>query len=170
MPIRHEIGLPAEDIALLIDAIGDYAIFLLGPEGEIRSWNSGAARIMGYSAEEAIGSNFSRFYGPDDLAGRVTGYAKITRDLTERRNAEERLRQSEEMFRLLVASVRDYAIFLLDPQGNVATWNAGAQRIKGYTADEIIGRHFSAFYPAEDIRAGKTELELAAAQRDGRFE
>jgi PAS domain S-box-containing protein len=76
----------------------------------------------------------------------------------------------EELFRLLVASVRDYAIFMLDAKGHVATWNLGAERIKGYRADEIIGRHFSAFYPEADVRAGKCELELEGAERDGRFE
>ena len=76
----------------------------------------------------------------------------------------------EEQFRLLVESVQDYAIFMLDPTGHITTWNAGAQRIKGYRAEEIIGEHFSRFYPEEDVRAGKTELELEVAQRDGRFE
>jgi len=212
MSARPELRLPAEELAGLIDAIEDYAIFLLGPHGEIRSWNSGAAHIMGYTAEEAIGEKFFRFYGPEDLAagkpqnelavaaregrvydegwrvrkdgsrfwastvitalrddhGGVTGFAKITRDLTERRSAEERLRQSEEMFRLLVASVRDYAIFLLDPGGYVLTWNAGAERIKGYRPDEIIGEHFSRFYPDEDRWKPPAELEIAT--RDGAVE
>ncbi len=78
--------------------------------------------------------------------------------------------QTEELFRLLVSSVRDYAIFMLDPTGHVATWNVGAERIKGWTADEIIGKHFSTFYPEEDVRAGKCEMELEVAARDGRFE
>ena len=204
--------MPAEELAALIDAIEDYAIFLLGPHGEIRSWNSGATRIMGYSAEEAIGSSFFRFYGPDDLTagkpqnelvvaasegrvydegwrvrkdgsrfwastvitalrdadGGIKGFAKITRDLTERRAAEERLRQSEEMFRLLVASVRDYAIFLLNPEGYVLTWNAGAERIKGYRPEEIIGKHFSNFYAEEDRWKPPAELEIAT--RDGSVE
>ncbi len=77
---------------------------------------------------------------------------------------------SDLQFRRLVASVRDYAIFMLTPAGHVATWNAGAERIKGYRADEIIGRHFSTFYPEEDIRAGKCEYELEVAGREGRFE
>jgi PAS domain S-box-containing protein len=77
---------------------------------------------------------------------------------------------ADAMFRLLVESVRDYAIFILDPAGNVATWNAGAQRFKGYEAHEIIGRHFSAFYPEADVLAGKCEIELEGAARDGRFE
>jgi PAS domain S-box-containing protein len=77
---------------------------------------------------------------------------------------------NEEWFRLLVESVTDYAIFILDTGGHVRTWNAGAERIKGYCADEIIGQHFSIFYPPEDIAAGKTELELEIAARTGRFE
>ncbi len=77
---------------------------------------------------------------------------------------------TDDLLRLLVATVRDYAIFMLDPTGHVATWNSGAERIKGYSATEIIGRHFSAFYPVEDIRAGKCEYELEVAARDGRFE
>jgi len=84
--------------------------------------------------------------------------------------ANDELRAGEEMFSLLVSQVVDYAIFLLDPRGNVASWNEGAQRIKGYTAAEIIGRHFSAFYPEEDARAGKPEFELEVADRTGRFE
>ncbi len=78
--------------------------------------------------------------------------------------------QTEELFRLMIANVRDYAIFLLDPSGHIATWNPGAERIKGYRADEIIGKHFSAFYPVADVKAGKCEMELEVAARDGRFE
>ena len=76
----------------------------------------------------------------------------------------------EEGFRLLVESVKDYAIFMLDTGGHVETWNLGAERIKGYKADEIIGKHFSIFYPPEDVAAGKTERELEIATREGRFE
>lgn len=78
--------------------------------------------------------------------------------------------QTDAHFRLLVESVQDYAIFLLDPKGNVATWNNGARRIKGYAADEIIGHHFSMFYPLEDIAAGKPQWELEAAAQTGRVE
>jgi len=79
-------------------------------------------------------------------------------------------RDAEERFRLLVESVKDYAIFMLDANGQVVTWNAGAQRIKGYSAGEIIGKHFSVFYPIEDVIAGKCERELEIAAREGRFE
>jgi len=74
------------------------------------------------------------------------------------------------VYQLMVESVRDYAIFMLDPNGHIASWNRGAQRIKGYNADEIIGRHFSVFYSAEDVAAGKPERELELVQRDGTLE
>jgi PAS domain S-box-containing protein len=203
-----------EEFALLVDALEDYAIFLMSPAGEIRSWNRGAARIMGYDEAEVIGRKFSIFYTPDDLAsgkprreledairdsrvedegwrvrkdgtrfwantvitvlrdenGGVRCFAKVTRDLSARREAEEQLRESTENFQLLVSCVRDYAIFMLDPNGNVATWNEGAQRIKGYAPEEIIGRHFSAFYGEEDLRDGKPERELRIARAEGSIE
>ncbi len=102
--------------------------------------------------------------------GELAGFAKITRDLTARREQEERLRTSEERLRLLIESVRDYAIFMLDPDGTVRGWNSGAQAIKGYSADEIIGRHFSQFYTPEDQRAGKPAAELEQALVAGRVE
>ena len=105
-----------------------------------------------------------------DDSGELVGYVKVTRDLTERRRAEEERRHQEERFRRLVESARDYAIFMLDPAGRVASWNEGAARIKGYSAAEIIGRHFTEFYPDDDVRSGKGDRELEAALRDGRFE
>ena len=105
-----------------------------------------------------------------DSTGRLVGYAKVTRDLSERREAEEALRESEERFRLLVQGVRDYAIFMLDPAGNITTWNDGARRINGYTAEEIIGKHFSIFYPPEDLADGKPERELEIASETGKYE
>ncbi len=79
----------------------------------------------------------------------------MARDITERKRAEEALRDSREQLRLLLDSVKDYAIFMLDPSGQVTSWNQGAERIKGYKPDEIIGRHFSCFYPPEDVQSGK---------------
>jgi PAS domain S-box-containing protein len=102
--------------------------------------------------------------------GAPIGYAMLTRDLSERRHREEQVRRSDERFRLVIEGIRDYAIFMLDAHGRVATWNAGAERIKGYRAEEIIGQHFSRFYDPAEVRAGKCELELEVAGRDGRFE
>ena len=203
-----------DELEMLIDAVQDYAIFILDLDGHIRSWNRGASRIMGYDENEVIGRHFSIFYEPEDLAaekprheletalregriedegwrvrkggtrffantvitplrevdGTVRGFAKVTRDVSARRKAEEQLRQSTEIFQLLVSSVRDYAIFMLDPDGNIASWNSGAQQIKGYRPEEIIGQHFSKFYPEEDIRNRKPERELEIAKERGSVE
>lgn len=199
---------------LLVDAITDYAIYMLDPDGYVSSWNSGAQRSKGYSEEEILGEHFSRFYLPEDRdaglpekalataanggrfesegwrlrkdetpywahvvidairdpTGQLLGFAKITRDLSERKLAEAELKRSEEQFRLLVQGVTDYAIYMLDPSGNVASWNMGAQRIKGYRPEEIIGRHFSTFYTEEDKTADLPATALNAAVTEGRFE
>lgn len=90
--------------------------------------------------------------------------------MTQRKRHDEALRRSEKRFRLLVEGVTDYAIFMLDPQGVITSWNAGAQNIKGYSRDEVVGKHFSRFYSAEDINAGKPWEALALARREGRAE
>jgi PAS domain S-box-containing protein len=105
-----------------------------------------------------------------DPQGELRGFAKITRDLSARREREEALRQSEERFRLLVEGVKDYAIFMLDPGGRVMSWNSGAERIKGYKAHEIVGKHFSLFYPKGAVDKRWPEQELAMAREHGRFE
>jgi PAS domain S-box-containing protein len=212
---RHDTSLNEEGrFRLLVDAITDYAIYMLSPEGIITSWNTGAQRFKGYKPSEILGEHFSRFYLEEDRAagvparalataaehgrfegegwrqrkdgsrfwahviidpirrpsGELIGYAKITRDLTERRAAEKAIRQSEEQFRRLIQGVSDYAIYMLDPNGNVSSWNFGAERIKGYRPDEIIGRHFSTFYTPEDRATGVPEAALAIARAEGRFE
>ncbi|WP_064684686.1 hybrid sensor histidine kinase/response regulator [Rhizobium bangladeshense] len=212
---RHDTSLHEEGrFRLLVDAITDYAIYMLSPEGIVTSWNTGAQRFKGYNPSEILGEHFSRFYVEEDRAagnperalataleqgrfegegwrqrkdgsrfwahvvidpirrpsGELIGFAKITRDLTERRAAENAIRQSEEQFRRLIQGVSDYAIYMLDPNGNVSSWNSGAERIKGYRPDEIIGRHFSTFYTPEDRAAGLPETALRVARTEGRFE
>ncbi len=181
---------------LIVESVQDYAIFMLDVTGRVTSWNVGAQRIKGYSAEEIVGEHFSRFYLPEDVQARkperelqvaaaegrcedegwrvrkdgsrfwanvvitalrsadgaLLGFAKVTRDLTGRHRAEQALRETEERFRLLVEGVKEYALFMLDPTGRVVSWNAGAERIKGYSAQEILGQHISRFYPPQDRR------------------
>ncbi|HEX4460951.1 MAG TPA: PAS domain S-box protein, partial [Polyangia bacterium] len=122
-------------------------------------------------------SDTSRRFDRDDvaIAEELARRAAVTVDNArlyreaKQREAEKR-RQAEQRLDLLIDSIRDYAVFMLTPEGRVATWNPGAHRIKGYTADEIVGKHFSTFYPEEDVRGGKCEFELAEAAKHGRFE
>ena len=118
----------------------------------------------------------ARFWASDVIdpirndAGELVGFAKVTRDITERRAAQEALRESEERFRLLVQGVTDYAIYMLSPTGNITNWNSGAERIKGYTHDEVVGTHFSRFYTEEDRATDAPAHALATAARERRFE
>ena len=199
---------------LLVEAITDYAIFMLDPAGAVISWNSGARRFHGYDSGEIIGRNFAQFFTPEDRlaglaqraldtaardgkfegegwrvrkdnsrfwahmvidpvrgpGGALLGFATTTRDLSDKRLTESAMKHSEEQFRLLVQSVTDYAIYMLDAKGHITSWNQGAQRIKGYAPDEIIGQHFSRFYTDADRAAGEPVRALATAAREGRYE
>ncbi len=211
---RTRMRLTLAQLHQLVDAVTDYAIFMLDATGHVVTWNAGAQRTKGYAHREIIGQHFSVFYTPEDRAagkpekvletvrregrvedeswrirkdgtrfwanvvitslrdpkGEVTGFAKVTRDLTAKREAEEKLHASEARFHELVDAVTDYAIFMLDATGHVATWNAGARRTKGYEHREIIGQHFSVFYTPEDRAAGKPEKVLETVRREGRVE
>ena len=102
--------------------------------------------------------------------GELIGYAKITRDVTDKKEREQALFESEQRFRMLVQGVRDYAIYMLDKDGRITNWNAGARAIKGYTADEIVGEHFSRFYTEEDRAGGEPERALRTALEEGKYE
>ena len=106
----------------------------------------------------------------NDEKGKLLGFAKITRDMTDKRATQQALIEAEQRFRILVQGVTDYAIFMLDPDGRVTNWNAGAERIKGYSPDEIVGEHFSRFYPAEDVEGGVPKRAIETAREAGRYE
>jgi PAS domain S-box-containing protein len=106
----------------------------------------------------------------NDEKGELIGFAKITRDMTDKRRAQQALLEAERRFRMLVQGVTDYAIFMLDPQGRITNWNAGAERIKGYSPDEIVGEHFSRFYTPEDLDVGVPHRALETAREIGRYE
>ena len=199
---------------LLVNAISDYAIYMLDAGGLVASWNPGAQRFKGYSADEVIGRHFQMFFTDEDRAadapnrilrvaardgrfeaegwrirkdgsrfwahavvdairspeGDLLGYAKVVRDITDRKAAEADLRASEERFRLLVQGVKDCAIYMLDKEGFVSNWNSGAEHIKGYSAPEIIGQHFSRFYTEPDRAAGEPLRALTTALTEGKYE
>ena len=199
---------------LLVNAVTDYALYMLEPDGRVATWNPGARRFKGYEADEIIGQHFSRFFTDEDReaglpsqalrtaseegkyesegwrvrkdgtrfwasvvidpvwdrGGTLIGFAKITRDISEKREAERALFASEQKFRLLVQGIRDCAIYMLDPEGRISNWNAGAEAIKGYKADEVVGKHFSMFYTDEDQAIGMPSRALATAREAGKYE
>lgn len=199
---------------ILVTSISDYAIYLLDPDGKIVSWNSGAEKFKGYTAQEVIGKHFSMFMSQEDrdvkvyesilnqaastgrfeaegwrirkdgtgfwanivvdaiynTAHELIGYAKITRDISERKASHESLLESERRFRYLVEGVTDYAIYMLSPEGIITNWNSGAQRIKGYAAEEVIGTHYSRFMTSEDRESGIPTRSLKIAKEEGRYE
>ncbi len=103
-------------------------------------------------------------------AGTLIGFARITRDITERQSAQKALHDAQQQFKLLISNVTDYALYLLDLEGNVSSWNAGGQRIKGYAPEEIIGQNFSRFYTPADQAAGRPARALSIARNTGRYE
>jgi PAS domain S-box-containing protein len=201
-------------LRLLVNAVTDYAIYMLDASGRISTWNPGAQRFKGYTANEIIGEHFSRFYTDEDRAsdlplralriaaregrfeaegwrvrkdgtrfwahviidpvraedGTLLGFAKITRDITGQREQQAALFESEQRFRLLVQGVRDCAIYMLDTEGRITNWNAGAELIKGFAAEEVIGQHFSRFYTEEDRTRGEPQRALATALNEGKYE
>ncbi len=168
-------GYKAEEI------IGKHFSRFYPPDAVARNWPSEELKIaagQGRFEEEGwrVRKDGARFWADVVItalrspSGKLTGFLKITRDLTERRRHEETLRESEERFRLLVDSVKEYAIFMLDLEGRVASWNSGAARIIGYTPAEIIGRPFACFYPVEAAARGAPEQDLAEAIRYGSLE
>ncbi len=203
-----------ERFQLLVNAVIDYAIYMLDPDGRITTWNPGAERFKGYTRDEIIGDHFSRFFSEEDRQadlpgralrvaaregrfeaegwrirkdgtrfwahaildairtpeGKLLGFAKITRDITSQREQERALFESEQRFRLLVEGVHDYAIYMLDRDGRISNWNSGAQLIKGYTSDEIVGQHFSRFYTEDDRAGGEPQRALETALREGKYE
>ncbi|GAB3101027.1 PAS domain-containing hybrid sensor histidine kinase/response regulator [Lysobacter terrae] len=163
------------------EVIGRHFSLFYPPEKVAAGWPDHEltmARALGRFEDEGwrVRKDGSRFWANviisriDNPNGTLRGFTKVTRDLTDRREHEEQLRRSEERFRLLVEGVRDYAIFMLDTQGRVASWNPGAELIKGYRAGEIIGQHFSVFYTPEALAKNWPARELEIALAEGRIE
>ncbi|HET6806380.1 MAG TPA: PAS domain S-box protein, partial [Frateuria sp.] len=195
---------------LLVQSILDYAIFMVDPQGRIRSWNAGAEQVHGYRAPDIVGRAFALLHTEEERAGgrpelilhmaaahgrfqeeaqrlrrdgsrfwahvvcdavrdeqgHLLGFAMVTRDITERRLTEQRLREVERRFRLFVDGVTDCAICMLDAEGVVTDWNTGAERIKGYPAAEIIGRPLSQFF----VNPLVAQTAMTIASESGRYD
>jgi PAS domain S-box-containing protein len=223
--VRSEEALRAASLALkeseerfhlLVDAVTDYAIFMLDPEGRILTWNRGAERSKGYKAEETLGWNYSVFFQPEaveaglpqqELAaaardghyavdgwrrrkngdrfwaqvtltairgeqGELRGFAKVTRDMSEQKAAEEALRKRNaelERYRTMIENIDEYAIYTMDLQGRITSWEAGARKMTRTTAEEMLGKDYSMFFCSEDVLAGLPKHDLAEAARSGRY-
>ena len=195
---------------LMVQSIQDYAIFMVDPQGRVRSWNAGAEQIHGYRSADIVGRPFGLLHTEEDRAagrpelilhmaaahgrfqeeaqrlrqdgsrfwaavvadtvrderGRLLGFAMVSRDITERRHTEQRLREVERRFRLFVDGVTDCAICMLDANGIVTDWNAGAEHVKGYTAAEIIGRPLSQFF----VNPMVAQTAMTVASESGRYD
>jgi PAS domain S-box-containing protein len=161
--------------------VGQHFSMLYPPDAVKRGWPEHVLKVAastGHFEDEGwrLRRDGSRFWGEVAISAlrgddaEVTGFSYIMRDVTGRREQEALLRESDERFRVLVESIKDYAIFMLTPEGNIATWNAGAHSMKGYESSEIIGRHFSVFYPPDAIARHWPDHELLMARKVGRFE
>jgi len=205
-----------ERFQLLLNAVTDYAIYMLDPEGRVMTWNVGAERSKGYKAEEVLGRSFSIFFLPEDAAaglpeleleaaardgryavdawrrrkngerfwaqvtltamrsadGELRGFAKVTRDMTAQLRAEEAIRDRNlrlEQYRIIVENVSEYVIFSMDPQGLITSWDGAAEKESGFLREQMLGEPFSIFFPADEVLAGVPEQELAEAARAGKY-
>lgn len=207
-----ELRVPEAPMRLLLESVQDYAIFTLDAEGRVTSWNEGARRLKGYTAEEIIGQPVHRFYLPEDVAagkperematalstgqsedeswrlrkdgtrfwvneimtplraenGTHLGFTRVSRDLTERKLAQEAMRISEERLRLTMESINDYAIITQDEAGTIVDWNSGAEQVFGYTASEVIGKPNAIIFTSEDRAQDVPAQEMRAARLTGR--
>jgi PAS domain S-box-containing protein len=143
-----------------LDAVNDALL-------EAGSWEGELAHRRRDGGELLVASRMAL---QRDELGQPLAVLEINQDITERRRTEQALRESEQRLRLLVDRIQDYAIFRLTPEGKVASWNSGAARLHGYQAEQILGRHFSVFYPEDERRAGKPERLLRVAEAEGRVE
>jgi diguanylate cyclase (GGDEF)-like protein/PAS domain S-box-containing protein len=195
----------------LVDSLTEYAVFAVSPDGNVISWNVGAAKTFGYSEADVLGKSFeiiftaedktagapqdelssalsgeqtqhdrwhvrqdgTRFWGTNtvqplyDADGVLLGFTKLVRDTTKSHVALEELSDSEQQLRLLVESVREYAIFSIELDGRIKSWNSGAQKVFGYEQADILGRNFALLYSVEDISNGVPQAELRRARVHG---
>jgi PAS domain S-box-containing protein len=205
-----------ESFHLLVDAVTDYAIYMLDPKGRVATWNKGAERSKGWKAEEIVGQHYSVFFAPEEVAagmpekelavarregrfqaegwrvrkdgsrfwasvtltairgpnGKLRGFAKVTQDLTQQKAAEEELRRRNaalERYQIIVQSIDEHAIYTLDPEGRITSWETGAQNISGAPLEQVVGRHYSMWFEPQDVAAGVPEHHLAEAARTGRY-